>query len=157
MNNNKYGNIAKTFDGINFKSNLEIACYKKLKEEGFNPEYEQKHFVVFNGFKPSSKVSYFTQIRKKIKGDNKLLITFEEDKRRLRDITYLPDFYFNYKGYEIYFDTKGKANDVYPLKKKMFLSMLEKISSKTNTNILFFEPHNIKQIKESINYIRNLK
>lgn len=153
---NKYGNQTKIYDNITFKSNLEVCCYKKLKEEGFNPEYESKQFVVFNGFKPSSKVSYYTQIKRKNKGENKISITFEEDKRRLRDITYLPDFYFQYKNYEIYFDTKGKANDVYPLKKKMFLNMLEKIAFTTNKNILFFEPHNIKQIKEAINYIKNL-
>lgn len=63
---NKYNNISKVYDGINFKSKLEISCYKKLKEEGFNPKYEEKKFIIFNGFKLSPKVFYFTQFKKKI-------------------------------------------------------------------------------------------
>ena len=51
----------------------------------------------------------------------KYILYLKNDTRKIRDITYLPDFYFTYKEYEIYFDTKGKANDVYPLKKKIIL------------------------------------
>lgn len=153
---NKYNNISKVYDGINFKSKLEISCYKKLKEEGFNPKYEEKKFIIFNGFKLSPKVFYFTQFKKKFKGEIKSRNVFANDNRKLRDITYLPDFYFPYKDYEIYFDTKGMPNDVYPLKKKMFLDMLNKVSLKTNKQIIFFEPHSVKQIKEAIEIIKNL-
>ena len=152
---NKYNNQALHFDGIDFKSKLEISCYKKLIEAGFSPEYEKQKFVLFNGFKLSDTVNYFTQLKTNSKG--KVQILFKDDKRKIRDITYLPDFYFTYKDYEIFFDTKGKANDVYPIKKKMFLNMLNNISIKTNKKYLFFEPHNVKQIKESITQIKELK
>ena len=39
---NKFKNQNSTFNGINFKSKLEISCYKKLIEAGFNPEYEKQ-------------------------------------------------------------------------------------------------------------------
>ena len=152
---NKYNNQTLSFNDILFKSKLEVNCYKKLLEAGFIPEYEVQKFVIFNGFRMSDKINYFTQIKTNNKGQ--VLTFFKDDRRKIRDITYLPDFYFVYKGYEIYFDTKGKANDVYPIKKKLFLNMLNNISEKTNKSYLFFEPHNIKQIKESIKIILELK
>lgn len=152
---NKFKNQDSTFNGINFKSKLEISCYKKLIEAGFNPEYEKQKFVLFNGFRLPENVAYFTQL--KTNNEGKIHTIFKNDTRKIRDITYLPDFYFTYKEYEIYFDTKGKANDVYPLKKKLFLNMLNNISIQTGKKYLFFEPHNVKQIKESILIIQNLK
>lgn len=152
---NKFKNQDSTFNGINFKSKLEISCYKKLIEAGFNPEYEKQKFVLFNGFRLPENVAYFTQL--KTNNEGKIHTIFKNDTRKIRDITYLPDFYFTYKEYEIYFDTKGKANDVYPLKKKLFLNMLNNIATKTGKKYLFFEPHNVKQIKESILIIQNLK
>lgn len=152
---NKFKNQNSTFNDINFKSKLEISCYKKLIEAGFNPEYEKQKFVLFNGFRLPENVAYFTQL--KTNNEGKIHTIFKNDTRKIRDITYLPDFYFTYKEYEIYFDTKGKANDVYPLKKKLFLNMLNNISIQTGKKYLFFEPHNVKQIKESILIIQNLK
>lgn len=152
---NKFKNQDSTFNGIKFKSKLEISCYKKLIEAGFNPEYEKQKFVLFNGFKLPENVAYFTQL--KTNNEGKIHTIFKNDTRKIRDITYLPDFYFTYKEYEIYFDTKGKANDVYPLKKKLFLNMLNNIATQTGKKYLFFEPHNVKQIKESILIIQNLK
>lgn len=152
---NKFKNQNSTFNDINFKSKLEISCYKKLIEAGFNPEYEKQKFVLFNGFRLPENVAYFTQL--KTNNEGKIHTIFKNDTRKIRDITYLPDFYFTYKEYEIYFDTKGKANDVYPLKKKLFLNMLNNIAIQTGKKYLFFEPHNVKQIKESILIIQNLK
>ena len=152
---NKFKNQDSTFNDINFKSKLEISCYKKLIEAGFNPEYEKQKFVLFNGFRLPENVTYFTQL--KTNNEGKIHTIFKNDTRKIRDITYLPDFYFTYKEYEIYFDTKGKANDVYPLKKKLFLNMLNNIATQTGKKYLFFEPHNVKQIKESILIIQNLK
>ena len=152
----KYGNTERNYEGIAFKSLLEVSCYQKLKQAGFNPVYEKESFTLLQGEKLNSKVQYFTQRKTKVKGERRNITTYGEDTRKLRNITYVPDFYFTHKGYEIYFDTKGMENDVYPIKKKLFLTLLGKIANCTNKKYLFFEPHSVRQIKESITYILNL-
>ena len=74
--------------------------------------------------------------------------------RTLLNITYTPDFVINKNNYKIYFDVKGKENDVYPIKKKMFLKTLEERND--GINYLFFEPHNIRQMLQAIEIIKKL-
>jgi hypothetical protein len=77
--------------------------------------------------------------------------------RGIMSMTYTPDFYLEFKGYKIWFDTKGQPNETYPLKKKLFLKLLEERSIITKEKILFFEPHNQRQILEAIQIIKNLE
>ena len=65
---NKYNNQTLSYNDILFKSKLEVNCYKKLLEAGFTPEYEVQKFVIFNGFRMSDKINYFTQIKTNNKG-----------------------------------------------------------------------------------------
>ena len=74
--------------------------------------------------------------------------------RTLLNITYTPDFVINKNNYKIYFDVKGKENDVYPIKKKMFLKTLEERND--GIDYLFFEPHNIRQMLQAIEIIKKL-
>lgn len=147
MNENKKIKNASTceYDGIKFKSHLEVMCYKKLIAAGFKPEYESIKFTLLNKFKLKNVLFYSP-----VKGG------FTIYPRMIMDMTYTPDFYIFHKGYNILFDTKGMPNDTYPLKKKLFLKQLEDESEQTGKKFIFFEPHNQKQILESINIIKNL-
>jgi len=48
------------------------------------------------------------------------------------------------------------VDDVHPVKKKMFLRKLEELAAESGENYMFFEPHNIGQIQNSINTILEL-
>lgn len=126
---------------IKFKSKLEATFYKMLLQAGFNPQYESKTYVLWNGFKPT--IPFYTKDRKT--KDLKL----STDK--LRDITYTPDFSFNYNGLEIIIEAKGKENDTYPIKRKLFRKILEKLSPKP----LVFEVFNKKQLLSAIEIIKS--
>lgn len=68
---------------------------------------------------------------------------------KLQDITYTPDFYFKYGGKDIYIETKGIENDVFPIKKKLFRAWLE------GQDAMFFEVHNEHDLIQAIETIRN--
>ena len=137
--NKKVRNAQKlSFDGVEFKSHLEVACYKKLKEHNIHFEYEKHKFTLFEGFKP---IKFLCYMPNKI-GDMAL------DLVKVRDMTYTPDFV----GENWIIETKGRSNDLYPLKLKMFRKFME-----GNTKYkVFMEPHNIKQILQCIEIIKTL-
>lgn len=149
MINRKIRNAkACTLDGHTFKSRLECACYSLLKQSGLEFTYEGEKFTLWKGIK-LVKTLLFTPERKK-----------ESEKKRklhlqrgtLKDMTYTPDFIVTKGNVTIYFDVKGIPNDVYPIKKKMFLKYLEEHEEKA----VFFEPHNVGQMVEAIAYIKDL-
>jgi hypothetical protein len=146
--NNKVKNAKVcTYQGIIFKSKLELTCYKKLLEAGLEAHYEPRKILLLKGFRMKHTRLYAPIT---IRGVGK---SFGLNKRPIMDMTYTPDFFIeNYKGYDIYFDTKGMPNETYPLKKKLFLAWAENQSR----DILFFEPHTLTQIMKSIQIIKEL-
>lgn len=128
------------YNGISFKSRLERSCYIRLTEEGFNPEYEKAAYVLVPSILLKNGSSYSPRKKDLIKYTS------------LRRLTYTPDFEFTYKGVSVYFDAKGKSNDTYPIKKKLFLHYLESLG----TPYIFFEPHNLAQLELSISTLYEL-
>ncbi len=122
-------------DNISFKSKLELYAYKKLKEANLEFQYESKTFTLWEGFKPTN-VSYF-----KPNSDNLMVI----NNTKVQNTTYTPDFVGN--GWII--EVKGKENDIYPLKCKMFRKLIED----SGEYKLFLEPHSQKQVDECIQII----
>lgn len=139
------------YNNIKFRSKSELACYKRLEESGLNFSYETEKIVLWEGFKPSSVLIYYPN---KIKAGsyNRELILQEG---KIRNITYTPDFIVTKGNYKIYIEYKGNPNDSYPRVRKMFLKYLE--SKKDGINYIFIEPHNIRQVKQAIDIINNLK
>lgn len=125
-----------TVDGIAFKSRLEANAYKALLEAGFLVEYEPLKLTLVTGYKPD-KENYYAPEKK---GKGKMIMHLE----KIRDITYTPDFVVN-KKYLI--ELKGKQNDCYPLKQKLFRQVLD------TSQFIFFEVHNLTQLKETIEII----
>lgn len=66
-------------------------------------------------------------------------------------MTYTPDFTFNYNGRLIIIEAKGKENDTYPIKKKLFRGVLETLPN----NPMFFEIFNKKQLLQAIEIIKS--
>lgn len=130
------------YDGITFKSKLEVMAYKTLKAEGFPVMYEPVKFVIWQGFKPT--VPFYDK--------DKITHLLKENNKKLIDISYTPDFMFGYKGKNIILELKGLENDVYPLKKKLFRAYLEKNCS----NSIYFEIFSKKQLLQAIEIIKSL-
>lgn len=153
-NNKKIKNAhPKIFNGIKFKSQLEIMTYKILIEQGFSPTYEQKRFVIWEGFCPT--IPFLTKNRFKRKNHNiKVLSPFTcKDERPIESITYTPDFTFNYNGKCIIVECKGMMNDVFPYKFKLFRQELEKDPNKQNIEL--WEIHTKKQLLECIEQLKS--
>jgi len=146
MTNHKVKNATPLeYNNIQFKSRLEVMIYKTLLQEGFNVQYEPTKYIIWEGFKPN--VSFYNKDKKTrmLKLDNKRLI----------DITYTPDFIFEYKDTTIVIEAKGFENDTFPIKKKLFRKWLENQNSQGNKYI-FFEIFTKKQLMQAIDIIKNI-
>ena len=140
------------YDGIRFKSILEMDSYIVLKEEGFNPEYEKKTFHIWEGKKflvPCYEQFKDRKLHKKVWGLNSY---------KPLDVKYTPDFTFficTSSGAMrlIIIECKGKENDVYPYKKKLFRTYLET----NHPDSIFFEIHSKKQLCSAVEVIKQLK
>lgn len=130
-----------TYDNIQFKSRLETLIYKTLKESGFDPKYEPWKFTIWEGYKPN--VPFFDRDSKTglLKNNNKKII----------DITYTPDFCFDYNDLFIIMEAKGMENDVFYIKKKLFRKYLES----WGRPVMYFELHSKKQLLQAIDIIKS--
>lgn len=150
MNRKIKGATSTIYDNISFKSVLECSCYKKLKDSGFEFYYESDRIVLWEGMKLNNTLLYTPKKIKEGKYGKELLL----QTRALLNITYTPDFKVIKDDYVIYFDVKGKENDTYPIKKKMFLKYLEQQNG--DKKYMFFEPHNVRQMLQAIEIINKL-
>ena len=131
--------IAKSIihDGIKFSSGLEKNMYIMLKKAGIKFEYEGETFTLFDGF------NFMTECYERQangKGDY-----VNRGGKRLLPIKYTPDFIG--KGFII--ETKGRANESFPLRWKMF----KKFVSITMPDTVLYKPQNIKECEETIRLI----
>lgn len=149
--NRKVKNATPTEEaGIQFKSKFEARTYEELMNNGFEPKYEEICFNLAEPFYPSACCydrHYDRTLRKK---------TFGLNLAKVLAITYTPDFTFAYKDRLIVIECKGKENDVFPLKKKLFRKWIESYHLLTGVEILYFEIHSLKELKESMDIIRAL-
>lgn len=145
------------YAGLKFKSKLEVACYKKLEQSGLWFRYEPTKFNLFNGPRLFN-IDIFAPKKLSPGKYSKELVHETQNKekpKKLRDITYTPDFEVQLKGIRAYFDVKGKENDVYPIKKKLFLNLLEEAALENSyCHFMFFEPHSVGQMVEAIEIIK---
>ena len=129
-----------TYNGIEFKSGLEVNVYKRIVQFGITPQYEGHKYIVWQGFKPSQ--PFFNKDKT---GNLKIQTT------KVLDITYTPDFSFYYKGYLIIIESKGFATNEFLMKRKMFRKLLEDMG-----NVIYFEVHNLKQLDQAMEIVSEL-
>lgn len=89
--NKKIRNATPTeYDGIKFRSKLEVTTYKLFKEAGIDANYEKEKFT--------------------------LVPAFSFMGAKIRPMTYTPDFTFQ----SFIIECKGSPNDAWPIKEKLF-------------------------------------
>lgn len=139
---------------ITFKSQLEKCFYKTLLELGFNPKYEPKTFVVWDGFTaitPFYDKETDTQRDKRDPRSSKFLV---EKSHIVQPIRYTPDLYFEYNGIDVWIEAKGIENDVFYIKKKLFRKYLDNKLLSTGKRSLYFEVYTKKQLLQAIDIIK---
>lgn len=140
------------YDGIKFKSLLEVMTYKTLIQEGFSPEYEKHPFLIWEGFIPT--VPFFTKntLKRKDKRCTVLSRNTMTVHKPVNGIVYTPDFYFEYNGKKILVEVKGFETEVFKIKFKMFRKYVEEMPDKDA--YIIWEIHTKKQLLECINYLK---
>ena len=127
-----------TYDGKDFKSNLELHCYKQLKTSNIDVEYEGTTFTIFPA-------TVYPQAC--YEGTTKKLYNKGS---KIRPITYTPDFVDPNGKFII--ETKGYANESFPLRWKLFKKHLKD----NNHHYVLFMPRNKKQVDEVVELIKQL-
>lgn len=147
-------------NNINFKSKLEESIYNTLLKLGFNPLYEPYTYTLWEGFTPitpyydkeTDKQRDKRQSNSENKNSNKLLVL---KNTKIVGIRYTPDFYFEYNGINVYIEAKGKENDVFYIKKKLFIKYLDNLLLSTGKKSIYFEVYTKKQLLQAIEILKN--
>ena len=126
------------YDGINFASGLERYCYMALKKEKLFEGYENEKFQLIEGFTPGNE---FYERQSNGKGD-----FTERSGKKILGISYTPDFC----GKDFIIETKGRANESFPIRWKLFKHRLIEIGD-TRT---LYKPQNQKEIDRTIQLIK---
>lgn len=158
--NKKIRNATQSISGgITFKSKLEKSIYDTLLEQGFNPKYEPITFVIWEGLRPTipyydRETNYQRDVRLAASGGSsaKMLV---RKKARILNVQYTPDFYFKYNDLNVYIEAKGIENDVFYLKKKMFIKYLDDLYLEKGEKSIYFEVYTRKQLLQAIEIIKN--
>ena len=153
--NQKIRNATKsTSNNITFKSQLEKGIYNTLLQEGFNPQYEPKTFTLWDGFVPIT--PYYDKETPKHRDarDPKSPILLVKKENKIIGIRYTPDFYFKYNDLDIYIEAKGIENDVFYIKKKLFIKYLDDYYINTGQKSIYFEVYTKRQLLQAIKIIK---
>ena len=137
------------YDGLKFKSGLELFCYKQLKENGIEFTYQPNSYVLIEKFK--SQFRCYEDTGKITRDSNKKILS--STKRfdlieNVREIAYTPDFQAIDNSWII--ETKGFANDAFPLRWKLFKSMLNAIGYAG----IVMKPESQKEVLQCIDIIK---
>lgn len=159
MANKKIRNATQSrFGKLTFKSQLERSIYNTLLRHGFTPQYEPITFTLWDGFAPitpfyDKETDKQNQKRAELLGKKvpKILVKKEG---KVIGIKYTPDFYFNYNGLDVYIEAKGIENDVFYIKKKMFIKYLDDVLVSTGRRSIYFEIYTEKQLLQAIEIIK---
>lgn len=162
MENKKIRNATRSkVKGITFKSQLEKSIYNTLLQQGFVPEYEPVTFTLWEGFSPVT--PYYDK-----ESDRQREKRLEEGKEtcpskmlvrktgKIIGIRYTPDFHFKYNNLDVWIEAKGIENDVFYIKKKMFLKYLDDRFYRTGERAVYFEVYTKKQLLQALQIIREL-
>lgn len=161
MANKKIRNaIQSSSKGITFKSQLEKGIYNTLLQQGFEPQYEPTTFTLWEGFEPITPYYDKETDNQKIKRlsdgidtrTSKILI---QKTGKIVGIRYTPDFYFKYKDLNVYIEAKGIENDVFYIKKKMFIKYLDNLCIEKGERSIYFEIYTKKQLLQAVEIIKS--
>ena len=132
-----------TYDGIKFASGLEKYMYQALKKAKLKAVYEGATFEVSKGFEFTN-ASYERTANGK--GEFK-----QRGRKKILPIKYTPDFigYINGAEYHYIIECKGRANESFPIRWKLFKKYLTDNKIKTT----LYKPQNQKQCDKTVELI----
>lgn len=155
MQNKKIRNATVCKNGsITFKSQLEKTVYNCLIEQGFNPQYEPKTFTLIDGFvanTPFYDKETDRAFKKRKDSGDKTPRKLVKKSSSIQGIRYTPDFYFKYGDLNVYIEAKGIENDVFYIKKKLFIRYLDMQQEES----IYFEIYTKKQLLQAIDIIKD--
>ena len=126
-----------SYDGITFASGLEKYMYLALKKEKIKFAYEGEIFELLPAFNFSNEC-YERQSNGKGEFTNR-------GNKKVLNLKYTPDFI----GEDFIIETKGRANESFPLRWKLFKKWL---TDKNDTRTLY-KPQNQKECDQTIKLI----
>ena len=129
-----------TYDGIKFASGLERYMYMALKKAKVKAKYEGNTYEIVPGFNFTNSCIARTASGK---GEYK-----ERGNKKILPIKYTPDFI----GKNFIIECKGRANESFPIRWKLFKKYL--IDNKIKTTL--YKPQNQKQCNETVKLILSL-
>lgn len=148
---------AHSYEGIKFRSGLEVTCFKILKEKNISPIYEAKHYALFEGYTPQVPFYSKNTFKRKNKRISVVSSSTVIDSRKVASWIYTPDFYFEYGDYIVHIEVKGFRNDVARYKIKLFRYQLEAMQNRDPNHIYeFWEIHTKKQLLDCIEHIKQV-
>lgn len=125
------------YDGITFASGLEKYMYKALKENNIKAEYESHTFELVNSFEFQNNCF---ERQSNGKGD-----FCNRGNKKVLNLKYTPDFI----GKDFIIETKGRANDSFPLRWKLF----KKWMHDNNDTRTLYKPQNQDQCDKTVQLI----
>ena len=128
-----------SYDGINFASGLERYTYMALKKNKLFEGYENEVFQLIEGFNFNNE-SFEKQANGKGEYTNR-------GQKKILGIKYTPDFV----GKDYIIECKGRANESFPLRWKLFKLWL----TKNNIGKTLYKPQNQKEVDLTIQLIKN--
>lgn len=135
---------AAVVDNIEFKSKLEVYCYNQLKKHNLFQGYEHITYLLIKPFKYSSLCYEHNKRTKQLKETN-----------AVRQMTYTPDFVFDYNNQTYIVECKGYPNDVFPVKFKLFKQEREQFYQAFKKFQNIFLVSNKNEVDEMIKIILN--
>jgi len=127
-----------SYDGINFASGLERYTYIALRKAKLFEGYENEVFQLIEGF-DFKNLSYEKQANGKGEYTNR-------GQKKILGIKYTPDFV----GRDYIIECKGRANESFPLRWKLFKLWL----TKNNIGKTLYKPQNQKEVDRTIQLIK---
>ena len=124
-------------DNISFSSGLEAYMYKALKEAKIKNQYEGKTFILFPEFE--FKKDVYERCANG-RGEFK-----NRGEKKIQSIKYTPDFI----GDGFIIECKGRANESFPIRWKMFKKHVEKYMN----GVTLYKPQNHKECDATIRLI----
>jgi|TARA_Y100000748_G_scaffold299320_1_gene295971 hypothetical protein len=128
-----------SYDGINFASGLEKYTYIALKKAKLFEGYENEFFQLIDTFNFKN-IAYEKQANGK--GEYK-----DRGQKKILGIKYTPDFV----GKDYIIECKGRANESFPLRWKLFKLWL----TKNKIGKTLYKPQNQKEVDLTIILIKN--
>lgn len=131
------------FNGTEYKSGLELTMAKLLVEAKIKFKYEPKSFDLIETFNFP-----FRCYERQGNGKGDMV---DRGCKKVRGITYTPDFV----GEDFIIETKGYANESFPIRWKLFKKMLIDRGVADPDKLIIYKPQKISECEEVVKLIKH--